>query len=49
MAYLFPETHWRHYCYTQEYNDETERDILEAVSGAAWLCRHGHMASSREK
>ena len=39
---------WRSYTFRSEYNDAKLGDILEAVLGVAWLCRHGHMTCSPE-
>ena len=48
MASLFPKCHWRHKCYTKEYSDETLREIVEALLGAAACARHGYMTSTPE-
>ena len=49
LASLWPERHWLGYSCRVEYNDETLGDILEAVLGAAWLCRHGYVACGIEE
>ena len=48
FADMFPAWHWRCHTYRNEYNNETLGDVLEAVLGAAWLCRHEHTTWSPE-
>ena len=48
FASMFPASHWRYHTYCNEYNNETLGDILEAILGAAWMCRHEHMTWSLE-
>ena len=46
---LFAEGSWQCYAYTEELNDTTLGDILEAALGFAWLCRNRRLACSPEE
>ena len=46
LASCWPDQHWLGNNCRLQFNDATLGDILEAVLGVAWLCRHGHLAGS---
>ena len=41
LAGLYPETDERHPVLKHQLNDEKLGDVLEAILGIAWMCRHG--------
>ena len=49
LSFDFPDQHWLGYSCRVDYNNKTLGDILEAVLGVAWMCRHGHVACQPEE